>query len=144
MATITSANSEFHLQVPGLYPVPQLIQGYMADAMFTSDSIDWAEIVMGADGRMSAGRIFNPTPQTISIMPDSPSQSIFENIIMQMIATREILFMDATILIPSIGKLYTLTRGVMGNGKIIPDANRVLSGTPFQITWESVTVAASL
>lgn len=144
MSTITSANSQFALKVPGLYDVPQILGGYMSDSMFTTDAVDFAEIVMGADGKMSAGRIFNPTVQTISIMPDSPSQGIFENIIMQMLATREVLFMSATIVIPSIGKLYTMNRGVLGNGKIIPDANRVLSGTPFPITWESVTVAASL
>ena len=144
MSTITSTNSILTLSVFGLYPTPQRIQGFMADSAFTTDAQDLAEIVMGVDGRMSAGYVPNPVVMTISIMPDSPSQGFFENVIGATKSLREVFSMQGTLLLPSIGRLYTLNTGILNQGKILPDVQRVLQGTPFQITWESVTSAAAV
>ena len=76
MPTITSANSAFSLAVTDLYPAPQAIQGYAADDAFSAEAIELAEIVMGVDGHMSGGFIFNPSLLKVAIMPDSPSLPI--------------------------------------------------------------------
>ena len=47
MATITAANAVFALAVTNLFPSPQTLQGFAADAMFAVDETDIAEIVMG-------------------------------------------------------------------------------------------------
>ena len=73
MATITAANSKFALSITNLYMSPQLLQGYATDDAFTTDTPDLAETVMGVDGHLSAGYVFNAVNMTISIMPDSPS-----------------------------------------------------------------------
>lgn len=142
MANITAADSIYTITIDLIYPTPQALQGYMADAAFASDAVEQAQVVMGVDGRMSHGWVPNPTVQTVSIMPDSPSQGLFENWIQAQQTSRQILVANATIIIPGIGRAYTLTRGVLTQGKIMPDVNRVLAGTPFQITWERVTSAA--
>jgi len=73
MASITAMNSVYALAILNLYPVPQILQGYSADAAFDTEAADAAEIVMGVDGHMSAGFVPFVTRQTISIMPDSIS-----------------------------------------------------------------------
>ena len=142
MSTITSANSIYMLSIPLLYPVPQGLQGYGTDSAFAFEDMDFIEVVMGVDGRMSAGYVPNPFVQTVTIQADSPSLKLFEDWITSMRSIREVLFADATIVLPSISRKYTLTRGALTRGKLQPDAARVMQQIPFQITWESVSVAA--
>ena len=139
MKTITAANAAFALAVTNLYPVAQSIQGYAADAMFAVDEADIAETVMGVDGKMSAGFVFSVTPMSISIMPDSPSSSVFETWYLTCKAARDVYYANATIIIPAIGRKYTLTKGVLTKGKALPDAKKVLQAREWKITWESIT-----
>lgn len=136
--TITAANSSFAISIPNLYPAPQNIQGYAADDAFSEDALDQAEIVMGVDGHMSAGFVFNPVKQTVSIMPDSPSMAIFENWQAAQRTAREVFPCNATITLPAIRRKYTLQNGVMTTGKPIPDVKKTLQPTQFSITWERV------
>lgn len=138
MATITSANSSFALSVTDLYPVPQNIQGYAADDAFVAAAQDLAEIVMGVDGHMSAGYVFTPTPQTITIMPDSPSLVVFENWVQAMTLAQEVYRCNATISLPSIKRKYTLKNGVLTNAPKMPGVRRTLQPVAYVITWEKV------
>lgn len=137
MSTITSANSVLAIAVAGLYNSPQLIQGYAADDAFTADAVDQAEIVMGVDGHMSAGFIFNPTKFTISIMPDSPSLIFFDTWYNAQRTIRDVLSALATVSLPAIGMNYTLNNGVLTSGKPLPDVKKVLQAVPYVITFES-------
>jgi hypothetical protein len=141
MSTITAANSVFQLAVAGIFPVPQQLQGYAADAAFMFDTVDPAETVMGVDGRMSAGYVPYMTIQTISIMPDSQSLSLFDTWLTANNTAREVFFANATILLPSIGKKYSLTRGVLTAAKAAPDVKKVLAAIEYKITWENVSPA---
>lgn len=138
MGSITSANSTYSLTVNSVYPTAQILVGYAADDAFSSDAVDKASVVMGVDGRQSAGYIFNPVAQTITIMPDSPSLEIFTNWINAMDAIREILKCTANISLPAIGKKYTLTNGVLVNYKSLPDVKKTLQPVPYKISWERV------
>jgi hypothetical protein len=138
MKTITAANSVYLLSIGGIYPVAQKLEGYAADAAFMFDSVTSAETVQGVDGKMSAGWVPFLTVQTISIMPDSPSLSMFETWQAASKAAREIFYADATIVLPSIGRKYVLTKGVLSVSKVAPDVKKVLSAMEFKITWESV------
>lgn len=136
--TITSANSVFTIVVPGLFPAPVQLKGYSSDKAFTTEAIDFAEVNMGVDGRMTAGYTPNPTKQTVSLQADSPSKDIFTAIIQAMKTAREIFYVNGTIALPSTGENFTLTRGILTNAKQIPDAQKVLQPMDFVITWESV------
>ena len=140
--TITSANAQFVIIVPGLYDVPIPLQGYKADAAWATEDVAPSEVIMGVDGHMSAGYTPYLTPQAVSLMPDSPSADIFENILLAQNATKDIFFMQGTLVIPSIKKVYTVIRGVLTRIKPIPDGKKVLEGRDFQITWENVQPAA--
>ncbi len=138
MATITSANSSFALSITGLFTVPQFLQGYAADDAFTADSVDMAEVVMGVDGKLSAGYVFNPTSMTITLMPTSPSLQMFEAWVAAQKGNREVYRGDAIIRMPSIGRSYMLKNGYLKSAKAFPDNKKVLQAMPFHIVWETV------
>jgi hypothetical protein len=136
--TITSANSVFTLVAAGLFPAPVQLRGYGTDKAFITESVDLAEVQMGVDGRMTAGRIFNPVPQTITLQADSPSKAVFATIAQVMKTTREIIYLSGEIVLPSTQEKFVLTRGVLQNAKPIADAQKVLQPMDFKIIWESV------
>lgn len=136
--TITSANSIFLLSVAGIFNTPQQLQGFAADAAFAFDSVDPAEVVMGVDGNMSAGYVPYMTPQTISIMPDSPSLAIFETWLNANNTAGDVFFANGQISLPSIGRKYTMTRGVLTSAKAAPDAKKVLQAIEYKITWNTI------
>lgn len=138
IGNITAANSVYMLGIPNLYPVPQQLQGYMADAAFDTDSVEPAEVVKGVDGHMSAGFVFTITSQTISLMPDSVSSTIFEDWAAAQEATRSLYTAFATIILPSVSRSYTLTGGVLIGIPKIAGVHKVLQGRPFRIMWDTV------
>lgn len=142
MKTITAANSVFALAITGLYASPQVLQGYAADDGFTTEAVENAEVVMGLDGHMSAGFIFNPVKQTIMLMPDSPSLDIFNNWALAQLASREVLVANASISLPAIGKKYVLTRGFLTSTTPVPDVKKVLAAVKYMITWNTVVGAS--
>jgi len=140
MATITAANSTYLLAVNGLFPTFQVLEGYSADDAFSTDAVEPAEVVMGVDGKMSAGWIPTVTQQTISLMPDSNADQIFDAWQAAQKAAREIYFAQAQILLPSVSRSYTLMNGVLSSIPPMVSARKVLQARQFRITWESVTV----
>lgn len=137
--TITSANSIFLLGITGLYPTAQLLQGYMADAAFDVDATDVSEIVLGVDGNMSYGWVPRTYTQTISLMPDSSSSTLFEDWSLQQDAAQEVFPAFGSITIPGLQRQYVLANGVLKNIKAIPGAKKVLEGRPFMIVWNNIT-----
>ena len=137
--TITSADATYALSVTNLYPTAQVLQGYAADAMFAVSDTDYAMTVRGADGKLSAGFVFGQYIQTITIMPDSPSREIFETWAQTSRTAIAVFRCNATIIMPAIGRKFTLTNGVLLRSRLHPDANRVLQAVPYQVEWESVT-----
>ena len=138
MATITSANAAYAIAIANLYPVPQTLQGYAADDMFVTEAVELAETIMGADGKLSAGYIFNPIKQTITIMPDSASLKLFEQWRQAQNTARDVYRCNAVIQLPGISRKYTLSNGVLSSATPIPGARKTLAPVSFTITWEKV------
>lgn len=136
--TITSADSIFALTVTNLFPSAQTLEGYAADAMFALGDTEMAVSVRGADGKLSGGFVFGEYLQTITIMPDSPSRDLFETWQLTSLTSKAVFRCNATIILPAIGRKFTLTNGILQRVKAIPDAQRVLQAMTFQINWESV------
>lgn len=141
MKTITAVNSVFMLSVGGIFPVAQKLDGYAADAAFAFEQVNSSEVVLGVDGKMSAGYVPYLTVQTISIMPDSDSLYIFETWQEANNTARENFYADATIVLPSINRKYVLTKGVLSGYKASPDVKKVLQAVEFKITWNTITPA---
>ena len=138
MSTITSANSTFTLIIPGVYPVPQLLQGYAVDDAFAIDSVDIAENQMGVDGQMASGFTPYMSVMTVAFQANSSSIIIMDNWLGAMNAAREVFPALGFINYPSVRKNYALNNGVLTKAKVLADAKKVLQPVQYVITWESI------
>ena len=138
MATITSANSQLTMIVPGLFPAPVQIQGYATDKAFANDALDVAESMMGVDGKASFGYTPNLTKFTITLQADSASKEFFNTLVGATKTAREIFIVNANLTLPSTGESYTFTRGTLTNIKQIPDGQKVLQPQDYVFMFESV------
>lgn len=136
--TLTSANSVLALVIPGLYPVPQQIQGFATDRAFATQAVQRAEVMMGVDGKLSAGYTPNPVAMTIILQADSASKDVFSIWDQAQVTAREVYFASGTLTIPATGETFVLTRGALVNLNPIPDASKTLQPQTYAITWESV------
>ncbi len=76
--SLTGANAVLMLSVPGLFDTPQQLQGFATDDIFDVEQVKRIETLMGVDGILSGGFVFNEKPMTITLQADSPSNFIFE------------------------------------------------------------------
>lgn len=141
MSTLTSANSVLALSIAGLYPVPQIIQGYATDDAFAFPDVKSAETMMGVDGFLSGGYTPYPTIQEISLQADSVSNLIFDTWLSAQNTAREIYIANATIIYPSLSSIFTFTRGIMTSNSPLPTAKAILQPRRYQITWQNVSRA---
>lgn len=133
--TITSANSVFTITVPGLFDSPVQLQGYAADRAWSTDQQILTETQMGVDGVKAAGYVFNPVKQTIHLLANSPSKAIFKAIVAAMQSSRDVLYIQCDISLPSTGEAFTGTQGTIEDWKPIADAAKVLQPMDFAINW---------
>ncbi|WP_432778197.1 hypothetical protein QZL74_14570 [Burkholderia gladioli pv. alliicola] len=136
--TITSANSVIMLGVSTIFPIAQQIQGYTADDIFDTDDVDMAEVVMGLDGKQSAGWVPYNVKWRISLMPNSDSILIFDAVITAERVAQEKFTWNGVVTLKGISKKFTMSNGVLTRGKPIPDAKKTLQPQTYEITWESV------
>lgn len=139
--TITAANSVIMLAITGLFPVPQQLQGFSADAAFAAEAFASVEVVMGVDGHMSAGWVPVEKKMTIQIMPDSPSAAMFDAWYAAQEAARELFFADGSIILPSVSREFTMLTGVLSTYTAFPEVAKVLRARSFGITWQSILPA---
>ena len=136
--TITSANSVIMLGVSTIFPIAQQIQGYTADDIFDTDDVDMAEVVMGLDGKQSAGWVPYNVKWRISLMPNSDAILIFDAVITAERVAQDKFTWNGVVTLKGAGTKYTMSNGVLTRGKIMPDAKKTLQPQTYEITWESV------
>lgn len=139
MASITAANSVLYMAITGLFPTPQKLQGYATDDIYSTDAMETAETQMGVDGFLSAGFVFVPVKQNYSLQADSNANVIFDNWNAAQQAQIELYRANATITLPSLGKKWTMTNGVLTSFPPMPDAGKTLKPRKYGITWERIT-----
>ena len=139
MVDITSANATIAMAVEGgLFSVE--LSHFSADSSFTSDTIQAAETRMGVDGHMAAG--FTPAikPLTINLEAGSPSL-VYMQLLKQVQETNMRPYrVQMVISIPSIGKRYSFSEGVLQSYKDLPDGQNVLSSTQWVFNFEGLSV----
>ena len=141
MASITSANSILMLSISALYAVPQQIQGYSVDDIYDTEPLEVAETMMGVDGFLSGGFVNSPVRQGINLQADSGSMAIFENWYNSQKSIQDLYYANATITLPSLGKKWQMTRGILTTYPLLPDAKKVLQPRKMAITWQSILPA---
>ncbi len=141
MSTLTAANSILTLAIAGLYPVPQLIQGYATDDAFAFPDVKPGEAMMGVDGKLSGGFLPYPTEQDITLQADSASNVIFDDWLAAQNAAKEIYIANAIVIYPAISKQFTFTKGILTMTSPLATAKKLLQPRRYHITWESCSPA---
>ena len=140
MATITGASANFTLSIPGVFSIPQKLQGFATDDSFATQSIKRAEVQMGVDFILSGGLVAVAIPQEVSLQADSASNDIFDQWDAAEQAFGDAIAGNGVISLPSIGKMWTLTKGYLTDFMPTPPVKRLLQPRKFIITWESMVV----
>lgn len=141
MGSITAANSTLLLAVTGLFPAPQRLQGYATDDIYSTEALESAEVMMGVDGKLSAGFVYVAVKQSYNLQADSNANQIFDTWYAAQQALRDVYFANATIALPSLGKKWTMTNGILTSFPPMPDAGKTLKPRKYGITWESISPA---
>lgn len=141
MGTLTAANSQFSLAIPGVYNAPQTLQGYATDDAFSTGEVTNAEVQVGVDGQVSAGFVFNLIEMTITLQPTSKSIPVFNNWSLAQQGIKEVLPATGSISIPSIGFKWAGTDGYLTRAAVIPNVKKILQPVNYTITWGTLTGA---
>lgn len=136
--SITSANAVLTLSQPILFPSPQRLQGFAADDIYDVDQIKSVEAVMGVDGVLSFGFVYQAVTQNIILQADSQSNDFFDILWSQMQAAQDVYPLNGVIILPGIATKFGMINGGLTEYKPIADAKRTLQPRRFQITWARV------
>lgn len=138
MSSITSANSVIYLAIAGLFPTPQQLQGFSADAIFDTEKLNNAEVSMGLDGHLSAGFIFKEVKWNVTLQSDSDSNFMFDQWYNAQQGGRELLPCSGVVLLETLNSKWTLNRGFLTGYQPIPAAKKILEPRNYELTFESI------
>ncbi len=141
MATITSANATIMLGATGLLNVPVELQGWEGDDSFASQKIKTGEIKMGGDGKIAAGYLPHLFPFEITLQPNSASNQVFDAILAYQNTTKDLVELNVTVLIPSIGAVFAFSKGYTEDVDPMPAGKKVLQARKFEMQFESMSWA---
>jgi hypothetical protein len=141
MASVTSANAILTLSIAGLFNAPVQIQGFQTDDVYSVEPLDAAEVMMGVDGVLTGGFIHVPVTVGYALMADSSSISFFDTWWLAQQQINDLYFANGVIRLKSIGRLYTLTKGILKTYPPIADGGKTLKGRKFTVTWQSISPA---
>jgi hypothetical protein len=133
-ATLTNANSSMAMTTEALYPSAQRIQGYATDDAYEGAAVENGEYLMGIDGKLSAGFVFNAAGLTMTLQADSPSLLLFENIYQYEQTNRTKLLQQVTISIPGLGRRYSYKDGYMTSYKV-PAGKKIMQPAVVEFTF---------
>lgn len=138
MTSITAANAIIMITIPGLFSVPQRIQGFSADNVYDAADQEIVETAMGVDGILSGGFVFTPIEQNFSLQADSASNVIFEQWAAAMLNGRDVITANGETTLLSVNRKYVSTKGFLVNKSPLATAARTLQPRRFMIRWERV------
>lgn len=144
--TLTSANAILMLSVPGVFSQPQQLQGFAADDIFGVDEVKRIETLMGVDGVLSGGKVFNKKIMHIVLQSDSESNAIFaEWDAAETFNGGDVLLATMTVTLTAIQTKFSLTRGFFSDGPPggLPDLKKIIQPRKYTIEWGQVIPQAS-
>lgn len=130
---ITSANAVAVLKCDMF---TEQLQQFSADTSFEGEEDTVTETRMGVDGKMVAGYTPSIKPVTIHLEASSPSYERLTLLKQSMERNRKIYECTLTITVPSIGKRFIYTKGVLQGAKDLPDGKKVLDPTSWTFHFE--------
>lgn len=136
--TITSADAVLILSSSDFALAAFQVQGFQADAAWAFEDADIAQHVRGVDGKLSGGFIYGDLPMTISLQADSSSIDVFEALVLASKASKTVYRVNGVLTLNSVGKSFTMSRGILTRYTSGPTGQKVLQGSAYTIQWEDV------
>ena len=140
---ITSANATAILIVDGLFPAGIQLQQFATDQSVSGEEITVSEARMGVDGQMVAGYTPNPKVVTVMLEASSPSYESLAQVFKTIEIKRGPIKLDLVFNVPSIGKTFTYSNGVMTAGTVVPAGKKILDPTSWKFTFANLSVVAA-
>ena len=139
---ITSANATLVLTVDGLFPGGIELQQFSTDQSVSQDEVTTAETRMGIDGFMAAGWIPSIKAVTLMLEASSPSAAALTELHRAEEQARAKYSCTLTARVPSIGKTYTWSGGVLKAGTPFPANKKVLEPTTWKFDFAKFAASA--
>lgn len=133
--SITAANAIITIGIPGIFNLPQQIQGFSSDDIFDVETIEMIEESMGIDGILTAGFKFVPIPMSVSLQADSVSVGIFDFWAGSQQAGIDAFPGFGTLALPSLQKKWVLNKGYLKGWPPMPSAGKVLKPLKYNMVW---------
>lgn len=136
--SLTGANAVLMLSQATLFPSPVQIQQFAPDDVTDIEAARILEHQMGVDGVLSFGFVWTERSQDISLKADSPSVAFFDTINTQQEAIQDVYPLNGTLLLPSVGKMFTMINGGLETYKPLPGVKKLLQMMRYRIIWNRV------
>lgn len=138
---ITSANARAILIVDKLFPAGIVLQQFSTDQSVSMDEMTIVEDRMGVDGKLVAGYTPGIYPITIILEASSPSAAALSQVWQAMKTAKKIYKCTLIVSVPSIGKNYTWSTGVMKSGTPFPSLKKVLDPTTWKFDFQDLNIS---
>jgi hypothetical protein len=138
MTSLTAANAVITLTVDGVFSTPQQLQQFSVDDVADVDTLTVAETLMGVDGYLSGGYVFNKVKYVYTLQADSPSCFFFDQWKLAQDSQEDTYPANGQLLLKSLGTKWTWTRGFLTEWMPAPNVKKILQPRKFSIEWESV------
>ncbi len=139
---ITSADAVLTMSVPQVLNAPTQIQGFSAESIYDTEMLKSVETSMGIDGTLTGGFQFKEVVQKYMLQADSKSiDAFFDQWWAFMQANNTVYVAFGSILLPSLGKNFTLEKGFLTGYQPLPNAKKLLEPQNFEITWQRIIPA---
>lgn len=135
---ITAADATLICVVQDLYPAGFQFEQFSADVAGAFSDEQIAETRMGVDCQMVAGYVDQIKQITITLEPSSPSVEYMEAIMRAERAGQKKYWLTLIITLPALQKTRTLKNGVLRQGRMIADINKVLSPVTYVMDFEKI------
>lgn len=138
MGSLTAANAIITLTIPGVFNQPQQLQQFAVDDIADVDTLTVAETLMGVDGYLSGGYVFNKVKYTYTLQANSPSCFVFDQWKLAQDSQEDTFAANGLLSLKSLGTKWNWTNGFLVEWKPAPDIKKILQPRKFAIEWESV------
>lgn len=139
MTTITAVNAIITLTIPGVFNQPQQLQQFAVDDVADVDTLTLCEELMGVDGVLSAGYVFNAVKYTFTLQANSPSCFVFDQWKQAQDSAQETFPANGNLLLRSLGTKWSWTRGFLKEYSPAPNVKKILQPRKFGVVWQRVT-----
>lgn len=137
---ITSANATLVLTVDLLFPAGIRLEQFATDQSYSMDELTIAEDRMGVDGNLVAGWVPSIKPVTIMLEASSPSYFSLAQLYRACEARRGFYRCGLVASVPSIGKTFIWSQGVLKSGTPVPAGKKVLDPTTWKFDFGKLEV----